>query len=146
MRNQTGETTSGPTVEVAELDLVTPFTTPELTRAAIAVAEQLGSDLHAAIRLIKLQVVPYAVESSTVALSFLETQMGAFRSTLPLHPQIIFTRNSEADLLRALHTDSIVILASKSRPWPTLIERTARKLRRAGHRVVLVHTKGNLHA
>jgi hypothetical protein len=146
MRTQASETAPERTVEVAELDLVTPFTTPELTRAAIAVAERLGRDLRAAIRLVKLQVVPYAVESSTVPLSFLKAQMGAFRSTLPLHPHIIFTRDSEADLLRALHTDSIVILASKSRPWPTPIERMALKLRRAGHRVVLVHTKGSLHA
>ena len=123
----------------AELDLVVPFTTPALTRAAIRAAEQLGDGLEASIRLIKLQVVPYQVEECPINLEFLQEQLNRFESKLPLRVVIVLTREDEADLLQALRPDSIVVLASEKRIWRTRTERLAAKLRNSGHRVVLVH-------
>ena len=60
MKQQWLETIPEQDVHLAELDLVVPFTTPALTQAAIRAAEQLGPGLHAVIRLLKLQMVPYA--------------------------------------------------------------------------------------
>jgi hypothetical protein len=38
----------------AELDLVVPFTTPDLTRVALDAANRLGAGLHATLRLVKV--------------------------------------------------------------------------------------------
>ena len=128
-------------VRQAELDLVVPFTTPKLTREAIKAAERLAPGLNAAIRLVKLQVVPYATEMSPVQLGFLKEQLELFHSELPVRPFILFTRDEDADLLRLLHADSIVILASRNRPWRTRTEWMAARLRKAGHRALLIHSK-----
>jgi len=126
--------------EITELDLVVPFTTPELTRSALSAAEQLGAGLRAAIRLIKVQVVPFPMSQSPVHLAFLREQVAAFHSSLPLRGQIVLAREYEPELMRALRPESIVVLASKKRVWRTRTESLAIKLRKAGHRVVLVHT------
>jgi len=41
---------------------VVPFTTPELTRVALDAANQMGSGLRAAVRLIRIQIVPFPME------------------------------------------------------------------------------------
>jgi len=60
-----------------QLDLVVPFTTPQLTRTALKEAERLSSGLNAAIRLVKVQVVPYPlpIDQSPVYIGFLREQM-----------------------------------------------------------------------
>ena len=126
--------------QTAQLDLVVPFTTPELTCAALKAAEQLGAGLHSAIRLLKVQVVPFPMQQSPVQLGFLKQQLEAFESALPFHAYILIAREYEPDLMRALRPESIVILASKRRLWRTRQESLAATLRRAGHRVVLIHT------
>ncbi len=127
----------------AELDLVVPFTSPSLTRTAIQAAEQLGGGLAASIRLIKLQVVPYQVEECPIDLEFLQEQLSRFESILPLQIVIVLTREDAADLRHTLKPESIVVLATKRRWWPTRTERLARQLRRDGHRVVLVKEPHN---
>lgn len=127
----------------AELDLVVPFTTPELTNAAIRAAEQLGEGLEASIRLIKLQVVPYQVEECPINLEFLQEQLDRFESKLPMRVVIVLTREEEADLGQVLKPGSIVVLASERRIWRTRTERLAARLRNNGHRVVLVRGADN---
>jgi hypothetical protein len=129
-----------------ELELVAPFTTPKLTRQAIAAAEKLGEGLHASIRVLKVQVVPFPMRQSPVHLGFLKKQLESFSSTLPLTAHIILARDFEEDLMRSLKPESVVILASKRRPWRTRQESLANALRRAGHRVVLVYEKDNTNA
>ena len=140
MKQQSLRAESHSANQTAELDLVVPFTTPELTRAALKAAERLGAGLHAAIRLLKVQVVPFPMQQSPVQLGFLKRQLEAFRSELPLSARIVLARDYEADLMRALRPDSIVVLASKRRLWRTRNEWLAASLRRAGHRVVTIHT------
>ncbi len=124
----------------AELDLVVPFTTPELTRAALDAANRMGAGLNPTIRLIRVQVVPFPLEldQSPVYIEFLKEQMAQFRSDLPVDREIRLARNFEDGLLGTLGSDSVVILAAPKRPWTTRNERLARALRRAGHMVVLV--------
>ena len=141
MKYQTLGTSFEQEVVPGELDLVVPFTTPELTRSAIQGAERLAPGLHAAIRLIKLQTVPYATEMSPVHLGFLKEQLESFHSTLPVRPCLLLTRDGERDLERALGPESIVVLASKRRPWRTRTEWTAARLRKTGHRVLLIYPK-----
>lgn len=124
----------------AELDLVVPFTTPELTRAALAAAGRMGAGLNAAIRLVKIQVVPYPLQldESPVYIEFLKDQLARLGSDLPLIREIRLTRDFKDGLLGVLGGDSVVILAAPKRPWTTRNERLAAALRRAGHNVVLV--------
>ncbi len=124
----------------AELDLVVPFTTPVLTRIALNAASRMGAGLDAAVRLVKVQVVPIQLnlEQSPVYLDFLKTQLEQFHSTLPLKGEIRLARDFEPGLTGALRPGSVVILANKKRPWRTRTERLARSLRRSGHKVIVV--------
>jgi hypothetical protein len=129
-----------PAQREAELDLVVPFTTPRLTRVALDAANRMGSGLEAAIRVVKVQVVPYPlrVGQSPVVMDFLKAQLQTLQSALPLRAEILLTRDFEPTLETALNQHSIVVLASSARPWRTRTERLACRLRRAGHTVVMV--------
>jgi hypothetical protein len=124
----------------AELDLVVPFTTPELTRVALDAANRMGAGLNATLRLVKVQVVPFPMDpdQSPVYLDFLKNQLAQFRSDLPVAGEIRLAREFEPGLLGTLGRDSVVILATRRRLWRTHNERLAASLRRAGHKVVLV--------
>ena len=129
----------------AELDLVVPFTTPELTRIAVGAANRMGSGLNAAVRLVKIQIVPFPMDldQSPVYIEFLKRQLEALRSTLPATAEIRLAREFEAGLLGTLNRESIVVLATRKRLWRTRNERLAVSLRRAGHKVVLVFEGAN---
>ena len=124
----------------AELDLVVPFTTPELTRTALKAANSMGEGLNASLRLVKVQVVPYPMElsQSPVYVDFLKHQLEQFASKLPTAGEIRLAREFEAGLLGTLGRESVVILATPKRPWRTHNERLAATLRRTGHKVILV--------
>jgi hypothetical protein len=125
----------------AELDLVVPFTTPELTRAALDAANRMGGGLNATLRLVKVQVVPFPLDlvQSPVYIDFLKSQLAQFRSELPVVGEIRLAREFEAGLLSSLGRGSVVILATHKRLWRTRTERLAATLRRAGHKVVLIN-------
>ena len=129
------------------LDLVVPFTTPELTRAAIAAACRMGDGLYASIRLIKVQCVPYplALNEPPVFVDFLRQQLSSFHSTLPLTSEIHFAREFDPGLRHSLNEDSVVVLSYRKRPWRTRNERLAASLISAGRRVILI-PRENTHA
>jgi hypothetical protein len=129
--------------QAAELDIVIPFTTPELTRTAINAANRMGAGLHAALRLVRVQVVPFELDLNRppVFIDFLKEQLGGFKSTLPLAGEVRLARDFEDGLKSTLGPDSVVILATKRRPWKTSTERLSRSLRRSGYRTVLVGTE-----
>src|ERR1700691_2429768 len=129
----------------AELDLVVPFTTPDLTRTALDAANRMGAGLNATLRLVKVQVVPFPLDlnQSPVYIDFLKDQMAQFQSDLPVAGEIRLAREFEAGLLATLGRESVVILATSKRPWRTRNEHLAATLRRAGHKVVLVTQGAN---
>jgi hypothetical protein len=139
------------TTQQAELDLVVPFTTPDLTRAALHTASQMGAGLGAAIRLVKIQCVPYPLDldQSPVYLDFLRQQLQSFQAELPLTGEIRLAREFEQGLEGTLHENSVVVLSSPNRPWRTRNERLAANLQRRGRKVILLReqtTEGNNHA
>ena len=129
----------------AELDLVIPFTTPGLTRAAISAANRMGAGLNAALRLVRVQVVPFKLDLSRppVFIDFLKEQLTAFESSLPIAGEVRLARDFEDGLKGTLGPDSVVILATKRRPWRTSTQRLSRSLRRSGYRTVLVGTEAD---
>jgi hypothetical protein len=125
--------------QTRQLDLVVPFTTPQLTRIALKEAERLSTGLNAAIRVVKVQVVPYPlpIDQSPVYIGFLREQMENLRSDLDLQADVRLARDFEPALESALNRDSVVVLASPGRPWPTRTERLAKNLRAKGYTVCL---------
>lgn len=131
------------TAPQAQLDLVVPFTTPELTLAALEAANRLGTGLNAGVRLLKVQVVPYPLDlnQSPVPVEFLKDQLRSFPATLPTRCEVRLARELEPGLQSAIGEHSLVVLATRKRPWRTRTERLAASLRRAGRTVVLVYEK-----
>jgi len=121
------------------LDLVVPFTTPALTQAALDAANQMGAGLNAAIRLIKVQVVPFPMDlnQSPVVLDFVREQMRHFRSELETEPEIRLAREQAPALIGTLKPNSVVVIAYRKRPWRTREERLAEQLWNAGYHAVL---------
>lgn len=124
----------------AELDLVVPFTTPALTRVALDAASRMAAGLNPAIRLIRVQVVPYPLQinESPVHIDFLKEQLAKLSAGRPVTAEIRLARSIEDALVGTLGRESVVVLAAPKRPWPTRNERLAATLRRAGHTVVLI--------
>jgi hypothetical protein len=131
--------------EPRELDLVVPFTTPELTRTALNEAGRLGAGLQAKIRLLRIEIVPYPLDPQypPVQPEFLQEQMETFQSTLPIERNVLLARDFKPELCRRLRETSIVVLASRRRLWKTRTERLAAALRGAGRAVVLVYQENN---
>src|SRR6516162_4155201 len=88
----------------SQLSIVVPFTTPELTKAALKHAATLSTGLNAAIRLIDAQVVPMqcALNEPPVNREFHANQMRliAEEAGMPVQVEIIYTRNRMEAFLR----------------------------------------------
>lgn len=132
----------------ARLDLVIPFTTPALTAAALRAAQCLSSGLHADIRLLRVQVVPYPLELARppVPVAFLEQQLDRLcRGAGPaVQCDIRSARDFVPALRAALTAHSVVILATPKRLWRTRTERLGRGLRKAGYTVLMIAAQGSL--
>ncbi len=103
-------------------------------------ANRMGAGLHASLRLVKVQVVPYPLElnQSPVYVDFLKKQLEQFDSVLPAAGEVRLARDLEEGLEGTLDPDSVVVLATRRRPWTTRTERLASSLRKVGHKVVMV--------
>jgi hypothetical protein len=104
----------------------------------------LGAGLDSAVRIVKVQVVPFPldVSFSPVPVEFLESQLehlGSEISDLPYTAEIRLAREFEAGLLGALRFRSMIVLATKKRPWRTRTERLADSLRAGGYTVVMAN-------
>jgi hypothetical protein len=129
----------------AELDLVVPFTTPELTRVALDAAGRMGAGLNSSVRLVRVQVVPFPMDpdQSPVYIEFMEEQLRRLHTALPAKAEIRLARDFEQGLRGVLNGESLVVLAAPRRPWKTRNERLAASLRRSGHKVSLVFKERN---
>lgn len=127
----------------APLDLVVPFTTPRLTEIALSAAHRLGAGLDAAVRVVKVQVVPFPLDLrySPVPVDFLAAQLRSLcgeRDSM----EIRLAREFEEGLRGTLRYRSMIVLATNKRPWRTRTERLAESLRKAGYTVVMVPEGG----
>src|ERR1019366_1222820 len=97
------------------LDIVVPFTTRPLTRAALTAAGRLSAELLPLIRIVRTQVVPFPlqVENAPVSAAVLHRQLIPLAEEFGAHLQLCFTRDAREGLL---HTLAIVI-ASRRRWW-----------------------------
>jgi hypothetical protein len=130
--------------ETALLDIVVPYTTPQLTRLALRKAEEMASAIPSSIRVVRLQAVPFPLDlrNPPVALSILREQTRQVARGIPASEiAVILTRDPEDALLKTLRPSSIVVIASEKRWWRTAQERLKRICERHGHQVALLYPR-----
>jgi hypothetical protein len=118
------------------------FTSPEFTVTALKRAAALAGNLDARITLIAPQVVPFPqpLTAPPVSLDFQEARFREIASNTPVETAVrIYLCRSRWELLQAvLKPNSVVVLGVRSQwRWLTRERRLARKLRHAGHEVVM---------
>jgi hypothetical protein len=145
MRNKIGVGDSRVSaVNIPDLQVVIPHRSPELTRSALKYASTLAMDLNVRLRLIDVHVVPYGVplDEPTVDPRHLARRVRslAMESELPISAEVIYARDWELGLRRALAPGSLVLMAMKRSWWPTKDKRLASRLRKLGHQVMWVES------
>jgi len=121
------------------LDIVVPYTTRPLTRAALTAARRLSAGLLPLIRMVRTQVVPFPLqlEAAPVSTAVLREQLVPLAEEFGVPLQICFTRDSRDGLLHTLAKDSVVVIAARRRWWKSREERLGIWLRQRGWNVVL---------
>ena len=127
------------------LEIVIPYTEWPLGLAAVERAAMLSAKLPAAIRLIAVHTVPYPMQFGCVAAvhrNLVErlTDLSC-RSSLTVHPQVVLARSRRDGFRSAMPARSVVLVASRRRPWKTAEERLANRLAEQGHEVGLFYVE-----
>ncbi len=126
----------------ADLQVAIPHRNPELTRAALRYVGSLASGLNLRLRLIDVHVVPYGVplDEPTVNPKHLERRLKSLAQECPaqVSAEIVYARDWELGLRRALGPASVVLIPIKRSWWRTSEKRLAARLRKLGHQVIWV--------
>jgi hypothetical protein len=124
------------------LHVCVPFTTSDLTRAALNAAVALTRNLGARVSLVAVLIVPFPLPLDRPAVSprVVERELqGVARDIeLELNAHVVIARDREEAFRRAISRGSLVVLATKKRWWPARQVKRARLLARAGHSVALL--------
>jgi len=119
------------------LSIVVPFTTLEMTKAALKHAVDLSAGLNAAIRLIDAEVVPFQRPLGEPPVNR-EFQMNrlqeiAEEAGTPVQTEIVYTRDRMECFRRKVEIGSLIVIstAAVAMPlWPTAGKKLARCCRR----------------
>jgi hypothetical protein len=126
-----------------DLELVVPYTDPDLARILLRKAAALTAGLQARIALVAVHAVPFPADFRCHAAthSFLVDQLTELAAAcpLPINPQVVLARSREEGFRYALRPESTVLVGSHRRLWRTSEERLARRLVADGHKVALLH-------
>lgn len=138
---------SSPPVEEGDrqLNVAVVFTSVDSTLAALKEAGALANSLGARIRLVVPQVVPYPLplESPPILVEFNESRLRVMASESPVETsvQVYLCRDRVEMLLHTLSPNSLVVIGGRKKWWPTSEKLMARRLRQAGHKVILMETE-----
>jgi hypothetical protein len=136
--------TESTVVGTATVDIVVPYTTPQLTRLAVREADELAAKLPSRIRVLRLHGVPFPddLRYPPVALDILREQARQVaRGVKTSEITLVLTRDPEAALLKTLRPGSIVVIGTRKRWWRTAQERLARICERHGYQVAIVYSR-----
>jgi hypothetical protein len=129
-------------VTTGVLWVVIPYTTPELTRAALRHAG-VCTDLHVHVSLVDIHLVPFPcpLDQPPIDKKCSEQRLRDLlgQSGLPGRTDVLYARDWLEGFRRVLDPQSLVILAAKKRWWRTREDKLARALLKAGHQVMLLH-------
>jgi hypothetical protein len=121
--------------------VVIPYTTPELTSAALRHAA-VCTDLDVHVCLVDIQVVPFPcpLTQPPIDKKFSEIRLQSLlkESGVPGKVAIVYTRDWLEAFGKILEPGSLVIMATQKRWWPTRETKLARALKKAGHQVMLL--------
>ena len=91
------------------------------------------------------QVVPYPLplETPPVLVEFNENRFRVMASESPVETsvQVYLCRDRVEMLLHMLSPSSLVVIGGRKKWWPTSEKLMARRLRQAGHKVILMETE-----
>jgi hypothetical protein len=134
-----------PNIRPGVLSVVVPYTTPQLTRAALR-HSAVCSDLDIQVCLVDVQVVPFPrpLDEPPINKEFSEHRLHDLfeESGLSGQTSVLYARDRLEGYRRMLEPKSLVVLATKKRWWPTRERRLARALSKAGHQVMLLPIVG----
>jgi hypothetical protein len=133
-----------PVANPADLSIVIPHRSPQLTKAALKYAAGLATDLNVRLRLVDVHVVPWGVplDEPPVDPKYLARRIRtlAQESALPISAEVVFARDWEQGLRRSLSPGAVVLMAINRSWWRTSEKRLASRLRKLGHQVIWVET------
>jgi hypothetical protein len=125
----------------AKLDISVVFTSVESTLAALRKAGSLATSLGARITLLVPQIVPYPLplESPPVLLDWSEHRFRVIATQSPVETavRVYLCRDRQDALASVLRVGSLVVIGCRKSWWPDSDYRLARKLRKAGHEVIV---------
>ena len=128
-----------------EIELVVPYTEPDLTRVLLRHAVALVAGLNARLTLVAVETVPFPADFHCAASThtFLVEQLTKLADgcPLPVNSQVVLARSREEGFRYALQAGSTVLVGTRRRFWRTSEERLARTLVSDGHKVALLHIK-----
>src|ERR1017187_212850 len=123
-----------------DLELVVPYTDPDLARALLRKAAALTAGLQACISLVAVHAVPFPADfhcpASTHA--FLVDQLTALAADcpLPVNPLVVLARSREEGFRYALRRESTVLVGNRRHVWRPREERPAPPPAPAGHQQI----------
>jgi hypothetical protein len=121
------------------------FTSTNQTLKALEKARELARPFGAGILVVAAQVVPYPLplDRPLVPFEFVVRRFKEMAERFPENTRVFvyLCRDLLEALKQILTPNSLVVIGIRKRVWPTREERLARKLRRAGHDVVLVEAE-----
>ena len=129
----------------SKLEIFVIFTSEKGTIGALRKAGALAAQLRGRITLVVPQVVPYPLPLSRppVLLSFSEQKFRAIAAESPVETvvRLYLCRDRYTAVESALSPQSLAVLETAKRWWPTREKRLARRLQRAGHNVIATETE-----
>jgi hypothetical protein len=127
------------------LEVVVPYTKPALAAPALTAALDLAGGFEAAITLVAVHVLPYAVplECQEGIRTRLEAELTAVARTspIPIAARLVFARDRENAFQTLLPRNALVVIGAKHHWWRTPEERLARKLAARGHSVAVIRVE-----
>jgi hypothetical protein len=127
------------------VSVVVIFTSIEQTLKALEKAEELAKDLGARIAVVAAEIVPFPAPLDQPPVPF-EFVIGQFETMAMqklggIHIFPYLCRDQFEAYKHILNRDSPVVIGIKKRWWPTREARLARKLQRAGYKIILAETE-----
>ncbi len=131
----------GTPVSETQLNISVVFTTEEATAKALETAVTLANRLGARITLLAPQVVSYhlPIDQPQILRDWNENRLRALAASCPVETTVCFylCRNAAETLIRRIRPHSLIVIGTKKRWWPTAETSLAKRLRQAGHEVLL---------
>ena len=129
----------------SRLNISVVFTSVDQTLTALKTAGELANKLQARITLIVPEVVSYQLPLNCPPVQHdwnkRRFRVLAANSSVETTVRFYLCRDRNQTLARILKPHSLVVLGGAKHWWPTAESRLARRLRKAGHEVILAGTE-----